>query len=132
MKKNNLILAQRWFVRADDDEMACAALIKDEISPNNICFMAQQMAEKYLKGLLVANGQEFEKVHDLTRLTDSLKDYFPMIDGIVNDLAVLSRYYISSRYPGGSAEIFGLTEAKKAFEIAKSVKKFVLSQTFSS
>jgi HEPN domain-containing protein len=128
MKKNNLAYAQEWFHRADEDELSCVALLEDKISPGNVCFLAQQCAEKYLKGLLIVNGQEFEKVHDLKKLADSLEKSFPRIAEIFDDLHFLNKCYIPSRYPGGFMEIPGWPQAKRAVEVAKSVKKFVLNQ----
>lgn len=52
MANNNLNIAKEWFARASDDELSCEALFKEKVSPGNICFLSQQMAEKYLKGLL--------------------------------------------------------------------------------
>lgn len=40
-------------------------------SPNHdlVCFLAQQSAEKYLKGLLCEDGISFPKRHDLIKLS---------------------------------------------------------------
>jgi len=128
MKKNNLAYAQEWFSRADEDELSCVALLEDKISPGNVCFLAQQCAEKYLKGLLIANGQEFEKVHDLKKLANLLKDSFPKVKDLFDDFDFLNKCYIPSRYPGGFVESSNWAQAKKAVEVAKNIKKFVLDQ----
>lgn len=128
MKKNNLILAQEWFYRADEDELSCVALLKEKISPSNACFLAQQCAEKYLKGMIIFSGKEIDKIHDLKKLANLLENDFPGIIKFMDDFYVLNRCYIPSRYPGGFAENFDWQDAKTALEIAKKIKKFVLDQ----
>ena len=132
MKKNNLAYAKEWFHRADEDELSCAALLKDKISPGNVCFLAEQCAEKYLKGLIISTNKEFEKIHDLNKLANLLKGDFPKIAVIMDDLYFLNKCYISSRYPGGFTEIAEWPQAEQAVEVAKKVKKFVLDQVFDS
>ena len=47
MRKNNIYLD--WILRAQDDERSAEILLREEGSPNTICFLCQQIAEKYLK-----------------------------------------------------------------------------------
>ena len=53
-----------WFAKADDDlVLARRALGPDRPLPDLACYHAQQCAEKYLKGYLVAHGVPFRFVH---------------------------------------------------------------------
>ena len=55
---------QAWFAKAADDlELARRALGPDRPVPDLACYHAQQCAEKYLKGYLVAHGVPFRFVH---------------------------------------------------------------------
>lgn len=51
MQKNE---CQEWFAKADQDGMSMTALVLNKQGPpNTVCFLAQQMVEKYLKGLYI-------------------------------------------------------------------------------
>ncbi len=118
---------ERWFEKAEEDKIAAGTMLREKISPSNICFHSQQMVEKYLKGLLVYYKKKFRKVHDLLELEKNLLSVAPDIKEYEKDLDLLSQYYIETRYPGEYPE-FTLDEAKQAFEAAKRIKKFVLEK----
>ena len=57
---------RNWFEKADQDlELARRALGPGKPLPAMACFHAQQCAEKYLKGYLIAHSVPFRFVHDL-------------------------------------------------------------------
>lgn len=114
----------QWFRKAEEDELSGRAVLK-EGAPSTGCFLAQQMAEKYLKGLLIFYDKDFLKVHDLLELETSLLDTGAEIGEIHHDLQLLNRYYIETRYPGDVPE-FTLDECRNAFEAALRIKEFVL------
>ena len=125
MKKiSNKKLINEWFALAGDDELSGEAILKEQAAPRTLCFLSEQMAEKYLKAMLVFFGVKIEKTHDLMRLTDLISLKLSGIEKYRRDLAFLNRFYIGTRYPGG-VEGFSWPEAEKAFGIAKSVKNFV-------
>jgi HEPN domain-containing protein len=95
------------------------------------CFLSQQIAEKYLKGLIVFHNKPFPKVHDLIGLESLLIPDETNIRVIHDDLVVLNRYYIETRYPG-DYPAFTADEARKAFEAALRVKEFVKAKTGTS
>lgn len=65
----------------------------------NLCFHAQQAAEKALKAILVAKGIPFRKTHNIRILLDLLPhDVLPPPD--VEDAAGLTDYAVISRHPG--------------------------------
>lgn len=117
-----------WFHKAEEDELSTKNLLKEGGSFSTICFLCQQMAEKYLKGLLIFFNKSFPKIHDLLEIeTLILKDY-PEIKDLHEDFKVLNRYYTETRYPGDYPE-FTLKEAKEAFESAVKIKNWVLEKT---
>lgn len=116
---------QAWFQKADEDERSINAILSGDGSPSTVCFLAQQMAEKYLKGLLVFRQKSFSKVHDLLELETLLLEIQPNINTIHAQLELLNRYYIETRYPGDYPQ-FSLTEARQAYTAAQEVKNFVL------
>lgn len=131
-KENKVILAKEWFRRADDDEMSCEAILQEKGAASTLCFLTHQIAEKYLKGLLVYYSKEIEKSHDLIRLAHLLAEILPSIKKYNKELTILNRYYIETRYPGDWPEGFSWPEAEAAFKISKGIKKFVLTNTLSA
>ena len=73
--------------------------------PNHdlVCFLAQQSAEKYFKGLLCEDGISFPKTHDLNKLSDLLSASRRYPARFIEALARLDRYSVEFRYPGSSA-----------------------------
>ncbi|MBI2459091.1 MAG: HEPN domain-containing protein [Parcubacteria group bacterium] len=50
--ENKKIIAARWVRKARDDELNIRSILKHrDGAPSGVCFLSQQMAEKYLKGL---------------------------------------------------------------------------------
>ncbi len=115
---------REWFKKAEEDALSLRAVLK-EGAPSTACFLAQQVAEKYLKGLLVFNGKSFPKVHDLLELETLLLDTVKDLREIHQDLEFLNRYYIETRYPGDYSE-FTNEECQKAYEAAIRTREFVL------
>lgn len=115
-----------WFRKAEEDELSIKAILK-EGSPSTACFLSQQMAEKFLKGLLVFCKKEFPKLHDLLKLKDLLSDAELDVSQLHDDLKLLNRYYTEARYPDDQEE-FSKYDAEDAFEAAMRIKEFVLEK----
>ena len=62
--KEELEEAQGWFHKAESDLATARRTAASEGSYDTTCFHAQQAAEKYLKGFLIACGQGFPYTHD--------------------------------------------------------------------
>ncbi|MBI4994146.1 HEPN domain-containing protein [Candidatus Peregrinibacteria bacterium] len=118
---------EEWLKKADEDERSIMAILKENGAPSTACFLSQQMAEKYLKALLLFHDKNFPKIHDLLELETLLLDKDPQIQTLHKQLEILNRYYIETRYPGDYPD-FTFTEAKKAFEAAGHVKKIALTR----
>ncbi len=123
IKKNHL----NWFKKADEDEIAGIEILNAGRIFAPACFHFQQMAEKYLKGLLVFYDKEFPKVHDLLELELLLLEIVPEIKNYENELDLLNSYYIETRYPGDYPE-FTKNETEQAMTAAKRIKEFVLKK----
>ena len=112
--------AERWLAFARSDLDAARALQRDpEHYPRQVCFLAQQSAEKALKALLVLLDIEFPHTHDLDRLRESVppgwrvKAEFPQ-------LYALSIWAVESRYPGDLPEVVE-ADARDALQTAEAL-----------
>ena len=89
----------------------------------DLCFDAQQAAEKAIKALLIQRGVDFPYVHDLARLLTLLEETGEKIPASIKKAEALTKYAVVSRYPG-LAEPVTRTEHKKAVAIAEVVVRW--------
>ena len=109
--------------KAGDDERAATDLLNlghVEIS----AFHAQQAAEKALKAAQISKLGRFDRTHDLVLLCRSLKA--PAV--VEGHAAVLSQYYVASRYPDAPGGITG-AEASQALSRCAEVIRWARTQT---
>lgn len=92
----------------------------------DLCFNAQQAAEKALKAVCVKRNLEFPRTHSLVRLMDILEKGGVNIPDNIKEADVLSQYAVESRYPSISEEVTR-EEYKEALEIAARVVFWVES-----
>lgn len=122
---SNKILANEWLARAHDDELSCKDILRDrEGSPNTVCFLSQQLAEKCLKGYLVCQGIEFPKIHQLDRLIVLCKESDPDFATLMEDAEFLTTFYVTARYPG-DYPTFSWEDAERAFAAAQRIHDFI-------
>jgi HEPN domain-containing protein len=95
-----------WIEKAEGDFATMQRESRARKNPNYdaICFHAQQCAEKYLKARLAEADILFGKIHDLVSLLDQVKAVQPDWEVFREDLAYLSDFAVSFRYPGESAD----------------------------
>ena len=126
-QKQDLIV-EEWLKRATEDELSANVILKEEGgAPNTVCFLSQQMAEKYLKAFLVQEKREYPKIHSLLRLTELCMKIDKSFEEIKEDAIFLTAFYIETRYPADYPE-FGWKDAEDAFETATRIKEFVLGR----
>lgn len=89
-------LAKRWLIFAEDD-LKMAKLALAEGIYNQVCFHAQQCAEKSLKVLSAEQGEVPPKTHKLIDLLLSIRN--PQIAALRRVLQLLDRFYMTTRYP---------------------------------
>lgn len=116
-----------WLEKGGDDLSSAEVLLKERVSPNPVCFHAQQAAEKYLKGFLAHHEKHVRKVHDLDVLLDPCVQTDPSFEELKAEVAFLNQFYVETRYPGDFPQ-FTFSDARKALESAKKIKEFVLEK----
>jgi HEPN domain-containing protein len=113
---------QEWQRFADDDEALVIIALREKGPANPICFHAQQIAEKYLKGFLAYHKQPPIKSHNLTQLLRLCVQIDSQLQDLEETIIQLSAFYVETRYPGDAPE-FTLEEAQRAYEDALRVKQ---------
>ena len=66
----------------------------------DLCFDAQQAAEKAVKAVLVARRIDFPYLHDLTHLVSLLKGAGEVLPEAIRNAGRLTPYAVLTRYPG--------------------------------
>ena len=90
---------REWMNRARSN----LAMAKTRISGaylEDLCFQAQQAAEKAIKAMMIMRDIDFPYVHDLTRLLVILESNGERIPDRVRRAANLTQYAVATRYPG--------------------------------
>lgn len=131
MPQNRKILVSEWITKADEDELNIKAILKHrDGTPSLVCFVCQQMSEKYLKALLLFYTGDIIKTHSIADLTNILdKHSSGLSDEIKKESSLLDPYYIKARYPADIPfESINWEMAEKAFESANKIKKIVLEK----
>jgi HEPN domain-containing protein len=97
---------REWVRKAEGDFATMERELRARKNPNYdaACFHAQQCAEKYLKARLREAGVRFKPIHDLVALLDQALSLEPEWESLREDLAFLSDYAVSYRYPGEWAQ----------------------------
>jgi HEPN domain-containing protein len=90
----------------------------------DLCFEAQQSAEKGIKALLLSRGIPFPFIHDLARLLSLLEQAGEKIPDTVRRAAELTPYAVMTRYPG-LAEPVTEERYREALAIAETVLAWV-------
>ncbi len=112
--------AERWLAYARSDLDAGYALLRNpDHYPRQVCFLAQQAAEKALKAALVLLEIEFPFTHDLDRLRDLLPEGW-RVKSEHPDLADLTIWAIQARYPGDMPEVVE-ADARAALQTAAAI-----------
>jgi HEPN domain-containing protein len=111
-----------WVSLADQDLGLAMLVVRQRSYPGPACYHLQQAIEKYLKAILVANGQAFPPTHDLLALHTLCAAAGVGVAVARPDLVRLTRLGVGVRYPG-FAPLPSLTEARRAILIAGRVRR---------
>ena len=91
--------ARLWVQSADGDFEVIDGCLRAGVHPwNQLCFHAQQGAEKYLKALLVANSIAPLKTHNLAKLLELLLPVHGNVAALMPECVLLTPYAVAERY----------------------------------
>ena len=94
-----------WLQRARSNLILAQKGQRKGVMLEDLCFNAQQAAEKALKAVCLYKAQDFPKTHSLTRLLDILEAAEIEIPEKIQAADVLTQYAVQTRYPGPIEEI---------------------------
>jgi HEPN domain-containing protein len=112
--------ASDWLARAKGDLALARGPLPKGAFLEDLCFHAQQAAEKAIKAIYVHHGLVFRYTHDLDDLLTTLKKQGMIIPAAVEDSIVLTSYAWDARYPG-IAEPVTDAEHREAVRLAEEV-----------
>ena len=113
---------REWLNRARSN-LALARNRAPDVYLEDLCFEAQQAAEKALKAVLIGRGVDFPYVHDLARLLSLLEEEGETIPATVRKAGMLTPYALITRYPGIVRPVTD-REHGEAVEIAEAVVRW--------
>jgi len=97
---------REWLNRARSNlAKARSASETPEVYLEDLCFDAQQAAEKALKAVLIHLDVRFPYVHDLAQLAALVEPAGLSVPELVRQAAALSEYAVEARYPGFSEPV---------------------------
>jgi HEPN domain-containing protein len=109
-----------WLRRAHADLALAKAPLPSGALYEDLCFHAQQAAEKAIKAVYRARKHEFRYTHDLAELLDGLAKYGIAVPEEVREAVDLTGFAWHARYPG-SAEPVSEAEYRSAVTLAETV-----------
>lgn len=111
-----------WLKKCSED-LRAAQVDLDATPPilGDCLFHCQQACEKVIKALLCCMQTPFRRVHDLNELGALAMQSFPELDSALDQIAHLSTYAVSTRYPSDEPE----PEMHETIETLAVARKFV-------
>ena len=121
----NLDKANEWLQRAKSNmARAKAGKVSPDILYEDLCYDAQQAAEKAFKSVCIIHEIVFPKTHDIAYLIELLEKGGVEVPENLQNAKLLTGYAVETRYPG-DYEPVDEEDLRKAIEIAKEVLKWV-------
>lgn len=118
---------EEWLKRARSNLAIARQPKPEDVFWEDLCFEAQQAAEKALKGVLLFKGIQFRFVHDLAELLTLLERNNILFPDNIRSAAELTDYSVEARYPGPS-EAVTEEEFNEALQTAEAVVAWSESQ----
>src|SRR5437868_1364943 len=117
---------REWISRAKSN-LALARNIIPGVDLEDLCFEAQQAAEKGAKAVFIKRGERFPFSHDLDKLLRLLEQNGLRIPRYVNEAQELTQYAHVTRYPG-LTDAVTLRDYRRGVRIATAVLRWAERQ----
>ena len=113
---------REWLNRARSN-LARAKVLVPGSYLEDLCFDAQQAAEKAIKAVMIRRDIDFPYIHDLARLLMILEARGEGIPPTIRHAAKLTQYAVHTRYPGFEEPV-SEPEYQEAIAIAEAVVRW--------
>lgn len=125
MSHDPTVESRRWVGQALHD-LATAELLVEHGRYPVACFLAQQAAEKALKGLLYHDGADIVLGHSVAALCREAAARHPVLEPHCGAWSTLDQHYIPTRYPdalpgGTPADVYTREQATQAVALCREV-----------
>jgi HEPN domain-containing protein len=114
---------EEWLRRAKGNLALAKQRKPKEAYWEDLCFEAQQAAEKAIKAVLKSAGIDFPKTHDIGELLSIVNQSGQKVPQELWKADELSQYAVETRYPG-PAEPVTRNECRQAVALAQKVVKW--------
>jgi HEPN domain-containing protein len=112
-------LPQEWLEHAESDlRLAQLARQDPAIRREQICFHAQQAAEKAIKSVLLRHNVDFPLTHNIEHLLSLAESSGLVLPDEVRPAGMLTPYAVETRYPGSWLGV-GDVEVQEAIRVAE-------------
>ena len=118
---------EEWLRRAKDNLARARQTKPKDAFWEDLCFDAQQAAEKAIKAVLIFRELDFRKTHDLRELLTLLDSAGYPIPTEIWEAVDLSDYAVETRYPGLSEPV-SEKEYRDAVALAETVVRWADKQ----
>ncbi len=112
--------AEEWLSRAKGDLALSQVPLPKGAFYEDLCYHAQQAAEKALKAIYRKKGWAFRYTHDVDELIVGLREKEVEVPSVVAEAVVLTGYASEARYPG-LEEPVSVEEYREAVRLAEAV-----------
>ena len=109
-----------WLARARSNLLLAESGLQKGVFLEDLCFEAQQAAEKALKAVCVFRDIDFPKTHSLTALAALLEQAGDQLPPDVSEASILTSYAVQARYPDWD-EAVTEQEYQRALTLARQV-----------
>ena len=109
-----------WLARARSNLLLAESGLQNGVFLEDLCFEAQQAAEKALKAVCVFRDIDFPKTHSLTALAALLEQAGDQLPPDVSEASILTSYAVQARYPDWD-EAVTEQEYQRALTLARQV-----------
>ena len=120
---------KQWLKYARTDiKMAKASLELSSEYKNGAAFLAQQCAEKAIKGYLAFMKVRFPKTHNMAQLLAEVEKINPHLAKTLSKSKSLTAYAVTYRYPDAERKPLTVAKAKIAITVAEKVLVICLDE----
>jgi HEPN domain-containing protein len=117
---------REWLNRAKSN-LSLAQAENTGVVLEDLCYEAQQAAEKAVKAVFIHRGARFPYTHDLEQLLQLLEQHGLKVPRYVKDSKELTRFALETRYPGSSGPVTR-RQSRRALRIAEGVVRWAERQ----